>query len=86
VIQTESYDPQVLTQRLKKLVQTEEIYRIKGFVHVPQKSMRLVLQGVGDRFDVFYDRLWKPDEVKQTKLVFIGKALNQETIEKAIAN
>lgn len=85
VIQTESYDPQVLTQRLKKLVQTEEIYRIKGFVHVPQKSMRLVLQGVGDRFDVFYDRLWKPDEVKQTKLVFIGKALNQETIENAIA-
>jgi cobalamin biosynthesis protein CobW len=85
VIQTESYDPQVLTQRLKKLVQTEEIYRIKGFVHVPQKSMRLVLQGVGDRFDVFYDRLWKPDEVKQTKLVFIGKALNQEMIEKAIA-
>jgi cobalamin biosynthesis protein CobW len=86
IIQTESYDPQVLTQRLKKLVQTEEIYRIKGFVHVPQKSMRLVLQGVGDRFDIFYDRLWKTDEVKQTKLVFIGKALNQETIEKAIAN
>jgi cobalamin biosynthesis protein CobW len=48
--------------------------------------MRLVLQGVGDRFEVFYDRLWKPDEVKQTKLVFIGKALNQESIEQAIAN
>ena len=86
IIQNEAYDPKVLTQRLKKLVQTEEIYRIKGFVHVPQKSMRLVLQGVGDRFDLFYDRLWKPDEVKQTKLVFIGKALNQETIEKAITN
>jgi cobalamin biosynthesis protein CobW len=86
IIQNEAYDPQVLTQRLKELVQTEEIYRIKGFVHVPQKSMRLVLQGVGDRFEVFYDRLWKPDEVKQTKLVFIGKALNQESIEQAIAN
>jgi cobalamin biosynthesis protein CobW len=48
--------------------------------------MRLVLQGVGDRFDVFYDRLWKSDEIKQTKLVFIGKALSQDMIEQAIAN
>ncbi len=86
IIQAQAYDPQVLIQRLKQLVQKEEIYRIKGFVHVPQKSMRLVLQGVGDRFEVFYDRLWKPDEVKQTKLVFIGKALNQAIIEQAIAN
>ncbi|MEB3312276.1 MAG: cobalamin biosynthesis protein CobW [Snowella sp.] len=86
VIQTEAYDPQVLTQRLKKLVNQEEIYRIKGFVHVPNKPMRLVLQGVGDRFDVFYDRRWQPDEIKQTKLVFIGKALSQAKIEQAIAN
>lgn len=43
--------------------------------------MRLVLQGVGDRFDSFYDRLWRENETKQTRLVFIGKALNQQTIE-----
>ena len=48
--------------------------------------MRLVLQGVGDRFDYFYDRPWRKDELKQTRLVFIGKELRQEAIEESINN
>ncbi len=74
------FDPQVLEQRLKALVQEQEIYRIKGFVAVPHKPMRLVLQGVGQRFDQFYDRPWQPDEPRQTRLVFIGKDLDRERI------
>jgi cobalamin biosynthesis protein CobW len=42
--------------------------------------MRLVMQGVGTRFEQFYDRPWKPDEVKQTQLVFIGRKLNRTEI------
>ncbi len=80
----QAYEPKTLVKTLTKLVQDNEIYRIKGFVHVPNKPMRLVLQGVGDRFDSFYDRLWREDEAKQTRLVFIGKALNQQTIEQSI--
>ncbi|MGL5924010.1 GTP-binding protein, partial [Chroococcidiopsis sp.] len=45
------------------------------------KPMRLVLQGVGTRFDQFYDRLWQPEEMPQTRLVFIGRSLNPTTIE-----
>ncbi|MDJ0844711.1 cobalamin biosynthesis protein CobW [Crocosphaera sp.] len=80
----QAYDPKILVKILTKLVQDNEIYRIKGFVHVANKPMRLVLQGVGDRFDYFYDRLWRDDESKQTRLVFIGRELNQQTIEQLV--
>ncbi|MBD2019521.1 cobalamin biosynthesis protein CobW [Leptolyngbya sp. FACHB-36] len=76
-----SFDPERLRSRLEALVQQQEIYRIKGFVAVPQKPMRLVMQGVGTRFEQFYDRPWLPDELRQTRLVFIGRALSAEQIE-----
>ena len=66
-----------MVKRLQTLVQQQEIYRIKGFVAVPNKAMRLVLQGVGNRFDYFYDRLWQPNELRQTRLVLIGRELDR---------
>lgn len=80
-----AFDPQPLVAHLSQLAQTMEIYRIKGFVAVPNKSMRLVLQGVGPRFDYFYDRPWRADEIRQTRLVFIGRDLDQAQIEQALA-
>jgi cobalamin biosynthesis protein CobW len=75
-----AFDPQQLQAQLAALVAEEEIYRIKGFVAVPNKPMRLVIQGVGNRFDQFYDRPWLPDEPRETRLVFIGRNLNAEQI------
>ncbi|WP_373481049.1 cobalamin biosynthesis protein CobW [Geminocystis sp.] len=71
----ETINPQVLISRLENLVKNLEIYRIKGFVNVTNKPMRMVLQGVGDRFETFYDRLWQPEEKRATKLVIIGRNL-----------
>jgi cobalamin biosynthesis protein CobW len=79
-----AFDPQILIEQLKKLLQIQEIYRIKGFIHVPNKPMRLVLQGVGNRFDTFYDRLWKTDESRQTRLVLIGQNLNRHIVKQAV--
>ena len=76
-----TFDPEKLQAQLQKLAHQQEIYRIKGFVAVPNKSMRLVMQGVGTRFDKFYDRPWKPQEAKQTSLVFIGRDLKSSEIE-----
>ncbi len=76
----QTFEPHRAIKHLKDLVQQQEIYRIKGFINVADKPMRLVLQGVGNRFDTFYDRFWHQDEVRQTRLVFIGKNLNRETI------
>lgn len=80
----QSFDPSTLVDRLQALVQQQEIYRIKGFVAVPNKAMRLVLQGVGQRFDQFYDRPWQPTEPRKTRLVFIGHELDANTITQAI--
>jgi cobalamin biosynthesis protein CobW len=81
LILDQSFDPQALIQQLKELLTQQEIYRVKGFVNVGNKPMRLVLQGVGNRFETFYDRLWTEDESRQTKLVLIGQNLNRQIIE-----
>jgi cobalamin biosynthesis protein CobW len=69
-----------LLEALQTLVSKYTIYRAKGFVAVPGKPMRLVVQGVGKRFDHYYDRRWQPDEPRQTRLVLIGKDLDQEAL------
>ena len=81
-----AFDPQVLIEQLKQLLQQQEIYRIKGFINVPSKPMRLVLQGVGNRFDTFYDRLWTIDEPRQTRLVLIGRNLDHNLVKQEILN
>ncbi|MBF2025535.1 MAG: cobalamin biosynthesis protein CobW [Oscillatoriales cyanobacterium C42_A2020_001] len=80
----QSFEPATLVQRLKQAVQQQEIYRIKGFVDVPNKAMRLVFQGVGDRFDYFYDRPWQPNEPRLTRLIFIGRSLDETQLRSAI--
>ncbi len=84
VIVNHTFDPKDLLAKLQQLVQTYEIFRIKGFVAVPNKPMRLVIHGVGQRFDSFFDRPWQGQEPRQTKLVFIGENLQQAEIEAAI--
>jgi cobalamin biosynthesis protein CobW len=40
----------------------------------------MVLQGVGDRIETFYDRPWRSDEARETRLVFIGRDLDPAQI------
>ena len=80
-----AFDPNQLRARLETLVHEQEIYRIKGFVAVPNKPMRLVVQGVGARFEQFYDRPWLPNEPRQTRLVFIGRNLDSTELQAQVA-
>jgi len=86
LILDQSFELKALTVKLKQLVQEQEIYRIKGFVAVPNKPMRMVIQGVGDRLDSFFDRPWKASELRQTQLVFIGHALEKAQIEEVLCS
>ena len=77
----ETADIKELVKELKARVQQEEIYRIKGFVNIPNKPMRMVLQGVGERFDYYFDRAWKEDEARKTSLVIIGRNIEAAKTE-----
>ncbi|MCG8206199.1 cobalamin biosynthesis protein CobW [Tenacibaculum finnmarkense] len=70
---SETSDIKALVKDLKKLVEDHEIYRIKGFVNIPNKPMRMVLQGVGSRFDYYFERPWGANEERKTSIVVIGK-------------
>jgi len=61
-----------LVAQLVELVGNHEIYRIKGFVAVEGKPMRLVVQGVGTRFQTYFDRAWGEGETQTSNLVVIG--------------
>ncbi|HEY9665961.1 MAG TPA: cobalamin biosynthesis protein CobW [Coleofasciculaceae cyanobacterium] len=86
LILDKAFEPKALTAKLKQLVNDQEIYRIKGFVAVPNKPMRMVVQGVGDRIEHFFDRPWQASEPRQTRLVLIGRALEQAKIESALCS
>jgi len=78
-------DPLALMARLKGTAAAHDILRIKGFVAVAGKDMRLVVQGVGPRFSHYYDRDWDVGETRASRLVVIGeRGLNRAAIAAAI--
>jgi cobalamin biosynthesis protein CobW len=64
--------PEDLLVRLETAVADHDILRVKGFVHVPDKDMRMIVQGVGARIQNHFDRPWQADEPRGTRLVVIG--------------
>ncbi|EAR62315.1 cobalamin biosynthesis protein CobW [Neptuniibacter caesariensis] len=83
VISIGEVDSEKLQGILKGLLSDYNIYRAKGFAALPGKPMRQVMQAVGKRLDVYFDRPWGNDEPK-TQLVFIGKGIEEATIKAAL--
>jgi len=78
-------DPDGLLAHLQKVVAAHDILRIKGFVEVVGKPMRLLVQGVGARFRSHFDRPWKPQDIRGGRLVIIGeKGIDREAITHAL--
>ncbi|OED43447.1 cobalamin biosynthesis protein CobW [Flavobacteriaceae bacterium (ex Bugula neritina AB1)] len=78
------HTPQGLIKALKTMVDEYHIYRIKGIINVPGKPMRMIIQGVADRFENYFDRKWIDGEIKATRLVIIGEKLEEETLQNAL--
>lgn len=79
-------DPAALADRLAELAQAHDVLRVKGFVEVAGKPMRLLVQGVGARIQHHFDRAWRPDELRASRLVVIGeKGLDRDAIAAALA-
>ena len=80
VIDLPAVDRDRLLAALAGLVERHAILRVKGFAAIPGKPMRWLLQGVGRRFDHHFDRAWREDEDRSTRLVFIGQDLDAEVL------
>ncbi|MHA1566428.1 MAG: GTP-binding protein, partial [Alphaproteobacteria bacterium] len=65
-------DIAAFTENLARVALVHDVYRMKGFVHVPDKAMRHVIQGVGGRFNGYFDRPWGADEPRRSEIVVIG--------------
>ena len=69
-------DSDKLLETVNELIRDHTIFRVKGFLAVPGKPMRQVIQGVGERITRYYDRPWGNDEARQSRVVLIGKDLD----------
>ncbi len=79
-------DPAALETRIRAAAADHDILRVKGFIHVPGKDMRHVVQAVGARVQRYYDRPWADGETRATELVVIGETgLDRASIERALA-
>lgn len=84
VVELPLVDKDKLLAVLRELVDAHTIYRVKGFVALEGKPRRLVVHGVGRRFDSYFDRPWRDDEAARTHIVLIGQELDQPTLQRAL--
>jgi cobalamin biosynthesis protein CobW len=69
----EQADPAELVANIERLANELSILRVKGYAAVQGKPMRLLVQAVGARVRHQYDRPWKPDEARRSRLVVIAE-------------
>lgn len=65
--------PDDLAARVESLGHGGDVLRVKGYAAVAGKPMRLLVQAVGARVRMHYDRPWRPGETRATRLVVIAE-------------
>src|SRR5581483_6208598 len=66
-------DAAAFRARLAAAIREQDVLRVKGFLHVPGRDRRLVVQAVGARVEQHFDRPWAAGEARATRLVVIGR-------------
>ena len=61
---------------------SDTIYRVKGILNITGMENRILLQSVHTQIQATVGRAWEENEIRESKLVFIGKELNSRVIEK----
>jgi cobalamin biosynthesis protein CobW len=78
-------DPAALASRIATAAAEHGALRVKGFVAVEGKPMRLLVQAVGPRVSHHYDRAWTAAEGRRGQLVVIGlKGLDRGGVSRAL--
>ncbi|WP_460272669.1 cobalamin biosynthesis protein CobW [Celeribacter sp. ULVN23_4] len=84
VIRPEINDPKAFSETLADVIREHDILRLKGFVAVKGKPMRLAVQAVGPRVDSYFDQPFGTAP-RLSQLVVIGEAgLDRAAIEAAL--
>lgn len=83
IIKEGALDGEKLNDWMSELVRTqgENIFRMKGILNLAGRDHRFVFQGVHMIFDGRQDRLWSATESRVNQLVFIGRGLDQVTLQ-----
>ncbi|WP_375460852.1 CobW family GTP-binding protein [uncultured Enterovirga sp.] len=76
-------DPDKFMPWISDLTQREgiNILRCKGIVAFPKEPRRFVFQGVHMILDGDLQRDWRPEEKRESRVVFIGRDLNRKAFE-----
>ena len=76
---------EALIARLSAATEAHDVLRMKGFVALEGKPMRLAVQGVGTRFRHQFDRPWGTAEQRTGGIVVIGRTgMDRAAIEAII--
>lgn len=80
------FDPARLENFLGKIVETygPNMLRYKGVLHMQGTSRKVIFQGVHQVMGSDLGPAWKPDEVRQSKMVFIGIDLPRKILEQGL--
>ena len=80
-------DGSAFLARLRAAIAAHDVLRVKGFLDVLGHNRRQVVQAVGDRVQHYFDRAWRPEEERVTRLVVIGeKGLDRAAIAAALGD
>ena len=72
--------------KLADVASRHDVLRMKGFLAIADKPMRLLVQGVGARFRREFDRPWRTDEPRGGRLVVIGeKSIDEAAVRAALS-
>ena len=77
---------ELFIDKIMIIIKEHDILRLKGFIAVKDKPMRMTIQAVGPRIDTYYDQPFGTD-LRATKLVVIGQSgLDQNAIKTALSD
>jgi len=84
---TKPLDGDKVTAWLRNLLaeKGQDILRAKGIIDVKGKDERLVFQAVHMVMDGDFQRDWKPDEKRYSRIVFIGRNLDESELQLGFA-
>jgi cobalamin biosynthesis protein CobW len=65
--------PESIVDRMETIAREHSVLRAKGYVAITGKPMRLLVQGVGTRVRAQFDRAWRTNEARVSRIVVIGE-------------